>query len=182
MLYIFIDESGVHKTIGKSSIALAYITFENIDLIQNTVVEIEKEIGILNFHWAHSSWPVRKKFIEKISRCDFLAKIALISNPFNPNEAYEYALQHLVIEKNISAIIIDGKKKKSYERRLKKVLRDKGISIKKLKTGNDKSHPALRIADAIAGIVRYRNENPENKNINYLFDLIKSKILITLEE
>lgn len=95
---------------------------------------------------------------------------------------YEYALQHLVIEKNISAIIIDGKKKKSYERKLKKVLRDKGISIKKLKTGNDESYPALRIADAIAGIVRYKNDNPENKDILPLYNLIKTKISITLEE
>jgi hypothetical protein len=61
-------------------------------------------------------------------------------------------------------------------------LRDKGISVKKLKTGNDESYPALRIADAIAGIVRYKNDNPENKNVSYLYDLIKNKILITIEE
>ena len=182
MSYIFIDESGIHRETGKSSIALAYISFENLDLVQKRIVEIEKEIGIHNFHWSHSSWPVRNKFIEKVIKCDFSVKIALILNPFNLNEAYEYALKHLVVEKRISAIIIDGKKKKSYERRLKKVLRDKGISVKKLKSGNDESYPALRIADAIAGIVRYRNENPENKNILNLYNLIKNKILITLEE
>lgn len=182
MSYIFIDESGVHKETGKSSIALAYISFEDLDKIQKRVIEIEKEIGIYNFHWSHSSWDVRNKFVAKIGKCDFIAKIALISNPFNFNEAYEYALKHLVIEKKITSIIIDGKKKKAYERKLKKVLRDKGISVKKLKTGNDESYPALRIADCLAGIVRYRNENPESEKIKHLYNLIKSKIIITLEE
>jgi|SRR3989344_6182039 len=181
MSYIFIDESGVHKETGKSSIALAYVAFENLDETQKRILKIEKEIGIHHFHWSHSSWVVRNKFIKNIIKCNFFAKIALISNPFKFNEAYEYALKHLVVEKKISAIIIDGKKKKTYERRLKKVLRDKGISVKKLKTGNDESYPALRIADAIAGIVRYRNENPEKKEVQHLYNLIKSKILITLE-
>jgi hypothetical protein len=181
MLYIFIDESGIHKETGKSSVALAYISFENLSKIQDQVIKIEKEIGIEFFHWAHSSWAVRNKFFEKIAKCDFSVKVVLIQNPFN-NQSYEYALQHLIMEKNISAIIIDGKKKRSYERKLKKVLRDKGISVKKLKTGNDQSYPALRIADAVAGIVRYRNDNFENKNALPLYNLIKNKILITLEE
>ena len=99
MLYIFIDESGIHKETGKSSVAQAYISFENLNQIQNQVTKIEKE-----------------------------------------------------------------------------------ISVKKLKTGNDQSYPALRIADAIAGIVRYKNDNPENKDILPLYDLIKDKISITLEE
>jgi hypothetical protein len=172
----------VHKETGKSSIALAYVEFENIEKIQKRVVEIEKEIGIHNFHWSHSSWAVRNRFVEKIAKCDFHAKIALISNPFNVNEAYEYALKHLVVEKKINSIIIDGKKKKAYERRLKKVLRDKGISVKKLKTGNDESYPALRIADCLAGIARYRNEYPDSEKIRRLYNMIKSRIFITLEE
>src|SRR3989338_7969363 len=180
-MYIFIDESGVHQQDKKSVIALVYVAVQDLVTLGNAVLKIEKELGINNFHWSHSAWPVRNKFVEKIVSQNFSAKVALIKNPFNLDQAYEYALKHLVIEKDLQAIVIDGKKSRSYERKLKKVLRDKGISIKKLRTGNDESYPALRIADAIAGIVRYRNENPEKKEVQHLYNLIKSKILITLE-
>lgn len=181
-MYIFIDESGVHKEHGRSSIALVYITINNIEAFQEYVMETEKNIGITNFHWAHSTWSVRKKFIDAIVKKDFSVKVALIQNPFHVGEAYEYALQHLVIERDILSVVIDGKKNKSYERRLRKVLRDKGISTKKLRLGNDTSFPALRVADAIAGIVRYKDEHPESEKIQYLFGQIASKISITLEE
>ncbi|MES2023429.1 MAG: DUF3800 domain-containing protein [Patescibacteria group bacterium] len=179
-MYIFIDESGVHKREGKSSIALVYLSVDNLDILQNVVIETENEMKIKNFHWAHSTWGVRKKFIEIISRQDFKIKIALIKNPFYADQAYEYALQHLVIERDIISMIIDGKKGRAYERKLKKVLRDKGISVKKLKTASDESFPALRVADAVAGIIRYRDEFPDNPKIEYLYKLIYKKILITL--
>ncbi len=181
-MYIFIDESGVHQQDKKSVIALVYVAVENSATLGDAVLRIEKEIGINSFHWPHSAWPVRNKFVEKIVSQNFSAKVALIKNPFNLDQAYEYALKHLVIEKDLQAVVIDGKKNRSYERKLKKVLRDKGISIKKLRTGNDESYPALRVADAIAGIIRYRDEFPDNQKIGYLYDKIKTKILITLEE
>ena len=181
-MYIFLDESGVDKQKGKSSIALVYITLENLDVLQNAVLEAEKKIGIKNFHWSHSAWSVRKLFIEEICKQDFKIKIALIRNPFFASSGYEYALQHLVVERNVISMIIDGKKSKSYERKFKKVLRDKGISVQKLKTANDEAYPALRIADAIAGVVRYRYENPEDERVQYLYSKFVKKILIILEE
>ncbi len=181
-MYIFIDESGVHKRDGKSSVALVYLRTEHLDTLQRVVRETEKALRIDYFHWSHNAWPVRKKFVEAIAKQDFSIKIALIRNPFHATEAYEYALQHLVIERDISCIIIDGKKSQTYERKIKKVLRDKGISVKKLKTANDEGYSALRVADAIAGIVRYRADNPQDERIKGLYQLIAKKILITLEE
>ncbi len=181
-MYVFLDESGVDKKMGKSSIALVYLEVNDIERLENSVLKAEKDAGIQVFHWAHSTWNVRGKFVEEICKQNFSVKIALIKNPFYADKAYEYALQHLVIEKNIYNLVIDGKKSRTYERKLKKVLRDKGISIKKIKTANDESSPCLRVADAIAGIARYKYENPENKNILYLYNLISRKILITLEE
>ncbi|MCE9585273.1 DUF3800 domain-containing protein [Candidatus Nomurabacteria bacterium] len=180
-MYIFLDESGVDKQKSKSSIVLVYITTDNLNILQNAVVEIEKRIGIKNFHWTYSNWKVRKVFIEEISKQDFKVKVALIQNPFYADISYEYALQHLVIEKNVVSLIIDGKKGRSYERKFKKVLRDKGISVKKLKTGNDESFPALRIADAIAGAIRFRYDNPDDSRIKNLYDKFHKKILFTLE-
>jgi hypothetical protein len=181
-MYIFLDESGVDKREGKSSIALVYITVENLDILQNAVLHTEKIIGIKNFHWSYSTWKVRKLFIDEICRQDFKIKVALIKNPFFANSGYEYALQHLVVERNVIALIIDGKKGRNYERKFKKVLRDKGISVKKLRTANDESYPALRLADAIAGAVRYRYENGDDKRIKEIYKRFSGKILITLEE
>lgn len=180
--YIFLDESGIHKQTGRSSIALIYLSIENLSDFQNKLTEIESVLGISNFHWSHSTWAIRKKFIEAICKEDFFIKIALIKNPFHATDAYEYALQYLAIEKQIIAIIIDGKKGKVYERKLKKALRNKGISLKKLQTANDGSHPALRVADAIAGIIRYRDEYPDNPKILQLYNLISKKIITTFEE
>ncbi len=181
-MYIFLDESGVNKKDGRSLIALVYLSIERLDTLQNAVIKIEKDLNIKYFHWSHSTWLVRQKFIEEICKYEFTIKIALIKNPFGANNDYEYALQHLVIEKNITNLIIDGKKNRTYEKKLKKVLRDKGISIRKLRTGNDEGYPALRVADAIAGIVRYRDENPLNQKINNLYQYIAKKILITIEK
>ena len=181
-MYIFIDESGIHNQTGRSTIALVYLSVEKLDEFQKNIVAVEEKIGINIFHWAHSTWTVRKKFIEAISKYEFSVKIALIKNPFIGNYGYEYVLQHLVIEKNIISIVIDGKKGKKYERRLKKVLRDKGVSIRKLKTAHDQSYPALRVADAIAGIMRYRDEHNADTKIQDLHQLISKKIIITLED
>jgi len=181
-MYIFIDESGVHKKEGKSSIALVYLSTENISSLERKVIKTESSLGIASFHWAHSSWPVRKKFIEALCKENFSLKIAFIKNPFHESKDYEYALAHLIIEKDISNIIIDGRKSKTYERKIKKILRDKGISVKKLKTANDEAFPALRVADAIAGVARCHNDNPEDERANDLYAKISAKILITLEE
>ncbi len=181
-MYIFIDDSGVDKPNGRSSIALVYLEISKLETIQNSVIEIENNLKIKYFHWAYSTWSVRQKFIDEICKQEFSIKIALIKNPFKGGIAYEYALEHLIVEKNITNLIIDGKKNKTYERKFKKILRDKGISIRKLKTGNDEGYPALRVADAIAGIVRYYNENPSNDNIKNIYQKISKKILITISD
>lgn len=181
-MYIFIDESGIDKQDGKSSIALVYLEVNRLDSLQNAVIEIEKKLKIKYFHWAYSKWEIRQEFINEICKNEFFIKIALIKNPFKSNSAYEYALEHLIIEKNITNIIIDGKKSRRYEKKFKKILRDKGISVRKLKTGNDEGYPALRVADAIAGAVRYYNENPDSKNIKNIYEQISKKILITISD
>lgn len=67
------------------------------------------------------------------------------------------------MEKNFKAIYVDGKKPRWVELRLKKVLRDKGISVKKLKTLRDESSPGIRLADALAGVTRAYYDNPKGK-------------------
>ncbi len=77
-------------------------------------------------------------------------------------------------------IILDGKKPKWYALRLKKVLRDRGISVKKIRTGNDESFPCLRLADAYAGLIRTYWDDKNNQKAKELYRLASNKITTQL--
>ena len=64
--------------------------------------------------------------------------------------------------------------------RLKKILRDRGISVKKIRTGNDESFPCLRLADAYAGLVRTYWDDKNNKKAKELYELANKKITTQL--
>jgi len=67
------------------------------------------------------------------------------------------------VEENIKKIVIDGRKPKWYSLKLKKILRDKEISVKKVVTiRKEESSPGIRVADCLAGLVRYYHDNPES--------------------
>mgnify|MGYP001583730832 CR=1 FL=1 len=163
-MLIFIDESGIHKSVDHSVISFAYICFENAEQIEDEILRIEESLGIKKFHWSDfsskSGWEIREKFLKAISKLDFTFKIAVMKNPINMATALEYSLGYLIIEKKIKKIIIDGKKPRWYSQRLKKVLRDKGISVRKIRTLNDESSAGLRLAE---------NQPNEQQNcINFL--------------
>jgi len=183
MLMIFIDESGIHKQSGHSSFVLVYVFVKNVELLEKKIKVIEKEIGISHFHWSHFSskrgWNVREEFLNKVSRLDFHFKVAVVKNPIYFPKVFESCLHSLITEKEIKKIVIDGKKPKWYERRLKKTLRDKEVSVKKLKTAKDEAEPALRLADALAGLVRSYYDKPTERT-EHLYGLLKKKITTQL--
>ena len=180
-MFILIDESGIHAQTGHSTIALVYVETPNLEKLEDQVTQIEKDLGIHNFHWAHRNWKIREQFIGSLAKADFKVKIAVLPNPVKIDESMEEALQHLIIEKHINQVLIDGSKPKHYTRKLKKVLRDKGVSVKKLRMVNDQSVPAMRIADAVAGLSRYHYDQPENTQATKLYKVIKPKIELTIE-
>ena len=84
------------------------------------------------------------------------------------------------MERHISQITIDGHKPKHYIHQLKKVLRDKNISVKKIRAVNDEAYPLVRLADAIAGVSRAADEEPQGRAAP-LFKRIKSKIELRID-
>ena len=50
MFYIYIDESGVGKKDGKTSIALVYLHVEDVDSLNNAVLVAEQRMNIEYFH------------------------------------------------------------------------------------------------------------------------------------
>jgi hypothetical protein len=179
LMVVFIDESGTHNEDGYSSTAVVYVEVQNIDVFNKKVREIEVGLKLNTFHWSEERWDVRNKFLERILKLDFKVKVAIFKNPINSNKMMETVFQHLITENEIKIIFIDGKKPKWYEFGLKKALRDKGVSVRKLKTVNDRSEPGVQVADCLAGLIRRYYNNPDEENSRKWFTkLKKDKILI----
>ena len=178
-MQVFIDESGVHKQDGQSTTALVYVKVEHTDKLNQVVLRAEKDLKIEPFHWSKQIWKIRQAFLEKIVKENFEVKIFLFRNPFT-EEKLESAWRHLLVEKNIRNIIIDGKKTRQYTLHVKQALREAGIPIKKIRMGNDRAFPCLRLADLFAGASRTYADNPENQDAKKLYDTAKIKITIQL--
>ena len=101
-----------------------------------------------------------------------------MTNPSDISNKFEMIIQSFVTEKYINNIVIDGKKPKWYSSRIKVNLRKKGISVKNLRTGNDRSFPGLRVADGLAGLMRYYYDNPTVEEISILVKRISKEKLI----
>ncbi len=180
-MIIFIDESGIHKQIGRSTIVLVYVEIEDQGLLEEKILEIESVLGINGFHWSESVWRVKKKFLDFVLKLDFKVKVAILVNPVKFEASLEQVLAHLIIEKNVKFIYIDGKKSKRYERKIKKTLRDKGIVSKKLKTVRYTQSPGIRVADMVAGLVRSMADGKNTERLSPYYHRLQKKIVITLE-
>lgn len=172
-MYAFVDESGVQKTLGYTVVIAVFIKTADLQAVEQQVLSAEKAAGKAAMHWTETAWPSRIIFINGIASANFAFREMLIKNPVGPTEAaVETALINLLGGVKVSRLYIDGVKNKNYERRLKKVLRDKGATTKILKTVNDKRYPAIRLADALAGLIRFYHEQPDNKRASKLYKQI----------
>lgn len=173
-MVIFIDESGIHQQAGHSTTAVVYVEIKKLEKFEKQILQIEENLRIASFHWANERWLIRQKFLSKIIELDFMAKVAIFENPTQINRMLEIVFQHLITEPEVKKIFIDGKKPKWYERKLKKVLRDKGISVKKLRTvRKDEGYPGIQLADCLAGLLRYHYDNPLDTDATRWFKKLK---------
>lgn len=170
IMHIFVDESGIHKDSEHSTFCLVYVAIRDQEAIERGVREIEAQYHIEDFHWSDHSWVVREKFFRAIMRLPFSVKIAVFKNPIKPADALIWALLHLLAERHFLNLIIDGKQPRWIERQIKKTLRDKGISVRKLKTARHESSAGIRLADAFAGLSRaYYDSHSEKAAILWNF-------------
>ena len=180
-MLVFIDESGIHKKIQHSTFVLAYIESEHYQVLEEKIQAIEKKLKIDHFHWAKTVWKVKEKFMDQVLKLDFQAKIAVVKNPVNPAKELERILVHMIVERNIRNIYIDGKKPKWYERKLKKILRDKGISVRKLKTVKESQYAGIRLADMVAGLSRSYFDKKNLEKIDKYYRRLKKKTIVLIE-
>lgn len=180
-MYIFIDESGIHKKIDHSSFSLVYIEVDNFQLIEEKICAIESKLKIEKFHWSEVAWKFKEKFIQEALKLDFKVKIAIVKNPVHPAKELERILSHMAIERNISCIFIDGKKPKWYELKIKKILRDKGVSARKVKMVKDDQIACVRLADMVAGLSRSYFDRKNEKKLCGYYKKLEKKLVILMQ-
>lgn len=180
-MHIFIDESGIHKKVDHSSFALVYIEVDDFYEIEKRICEIEKELKIEKFHWSEIAWKFKEKFIQKVLKLDFKVKIAIIKNPVNSARELERILSHMAIEKQISCIYIDGKKPRWYALKIKKVLRDKGVSASKIRMVKDDQVACVRLADMVAGLSRSHFDKKSEKRLRNYYKILEKKLVILMQ-
>lgn len=180
-MVIFIDESGTHKQVGHSTEAIVYIKISNLTLLEQSISILEEKIHIKSFHWGEERWDVRNKFLQGIIDLDFTVKAAIFENPVNPEKMIEYIFRHLITENDIKRVFIDGKKPKWYEHKLKKILRDRRISVKTLRTVRSESSPGIQLADCLAGLIRRYYDSPEEIDTKRWYKKLKRNKKLTME-
>ncbi len=180
-MVIFIDESGIHKQTGHSTTSVVYIEIQNLEKFNNALKKIEIDLKINYFHWAEERWFMKNKFLSRIFELDFTVKVAVFENPVKPDVMLEVVFQHLITERDITTIFIDGEKPKWYEHKLKKVLRDKGIAVKKLRTVRSRSEVGIQLADCLASLIRYYHDSPEEKDAKKWFNKLKREKKLSFE-
>lgn len=172
---VYIDESGTHTHPGHATTAVVYIAVKRYAAFEKALYAIEKELRISSFHWADERWLIRKKFLDRVLALDFTVKVAIFKQPIQPEAMIERVFTHVIIEKDIQNVFIDARKPRWYERKLKKVLRDKGISVKKLRTVRSTSNVGIQLADAIAGLARYVIDHPETPDSTTCWKRLKKE-------
>ena len=122
-MHIFIDESGIHKDVDHSVFALAYIEVAEYESLGAQVIELERRFGIEYFHWSSTVWKVKESFVRAALELPFVAKAAVLKNPIHPQHKLEGALRHLIIERHVTSVSLEGKsrngmsvKSRRYER------------------------------------------------------------------
>lgn len=174
-MIVFIDESGIHKKVGHSTTVVVYVEVTKLEKLEKGLKKIEQDLRIKSFHWADERWLIRNKFLSSILELDFTVKVAIFENPQNVGEMLEIVFKHLITEKNIKSLFIDGKKPRWYELKLKKVLRDKGVSVRKLRSVKSEINLGIQLADAMAGLVRYHFDNLEAPDAKKWFNKFKKE-------
>ena len=82
-----------------------YLTFKVSGTIRRNIKKVKNQGISLGRSWLESE----EEVFEAIASLDYLFKVAIFENPTNQVKMMEIVFQHLITEKNIRSIFIDGK-------------------------------------------------------------------------
>ena len=158
-LYCFVDETG-QDTKGGWFLVTVVIVEKDKDMIEQRLVDIERESKKSKTKWHRAKFYQREAYINKIIEFTKLKRSIYYSA--YQNSIFYYDLITLTTAKAIydkasdnyrADILIDGLAK-NLEKKVAVSLRRLNIKTAKVKGARDESSPLIRLADAISGLIR----------------------------
>jgi len=166
-LYCYVDETG-QDTKGNIFIVSIVITKSNRYEIEKRLKNIEIETGKKKTKWFRSRRDLQSAYIEKVFNEEVLKDSIFYSLTKN-SKTYKdtmlvsiaTAVNYLDIKRNMKvSVFIDGLRRKEIIL-VKTGLRRIGLRTEKVRGVKDESNAIIRLADAIAGLVRKKVEGVE---------------------
>jgi len=184
-LYCYVDETG-QDTLGKLFIIVSIIVENEKEEILAMLKEAEIKSGKTKRKWIKTRNAERNKYLD-IALSSPKLKRKIYYRFFQNTKEYE-DLMVLVIGKSINlyagshkipdykaTIVIDGLNKAA-AKRVAKSLRQLGVKIHKVRGERDETNAFLRLADAMAGLIREATEGVEDYS-KRVRRLVKEKVI-----
>jgi hypothetical protein len=166
-LYCYVDETG-QDTKGRFYIVVAIATTEPREQLYEALEAAEHESGKGKLKWSKNSTSKRDAYIAKTLQAGI--RLHVYYQIFEgPELSYEMttvyatasAINAFVLREQITdykaTIIIDGLPR-SMQGRVGKLLRNAGIKTKSVRGERDEANPGVRLADAVAGLLRQAHQ------------------------
>lgn len=172
-LYCFVDETG-QDTKGHLYIVVAVLSQEPREQLYEALIKAEYESGKGKLKWHKNSTQKRDAYIARALQAGI--RLHLYYEVFEGTElSYElttvYAtanaihafVRHEHIADYKATVIIDGLPR-SMQGRVGKLLRNAGIKTKSVRGERDEANPGIRLADAVAGLLRQAYQGDSHFN------------------
>ena len=163
-LYCYVDETGQDTKGRLFLVAVVLKEISDLTVLENELIEVEQKAG-KNSKWKKTEKRIKKKYLEGLIGIKGL-KGSIFYSSYESTKEYS-KLTSLTIAKAVLAkekqdytvtVIIDGlnERERDLVRRELKKLR---VKYRKIRGMKDEQSVFLRLADAMAGFLREREEN-----------------------
>jgi len=173
-LYCYVDESG-QDTKGELFLVAVVIVASHRDMLRRKLKEIERSSGKMTKKWTRATTAQRRKYIEAICFANENELAHTVSwSQYHDTKAY-VDLTILSTAKSIlsrakipyeATVFVDGLAR-TERHRFAAGLRRLHVKVRKVRGIRDQSDEFIRLADAIAGLVRDVLENDASMKILY---------------
>lgn len=158
-IYAFVDETG-QDTKGEMFIVSVVVTDDEYDRINEALIEIEQRSNKRMDKWRKARFKARLAYLQAILANPAFTDAIFFSHYINSLAYFELtvettarAIQCKAAVTQPVTIVVDGLSGQSIDR-FKKSLRQRNINARKVRGVRDESEPLIRLADAVAGLVR----------------------------
>ena len=174
-LYCYVDETG-QDTLGQVFIVAVAIAKDDRDEIVELLDTIEQETGKKATKWMKTAQVRRVEYMKRVLQSEHFRNRIFYSHSGGTQSYTKITLKTITSAVEAAktsdhykaSVFIDGLSRYAW-RKTSSELRRMGLFTEKVRGVTDESHPMIRLADAIAGLVREKGE--EKAYAVELFDM-----------